>query len=517
MEIVENRALKLRLRNPYRVTEVIPRSAILAEYDDGTSDVLVHWGLEEVQVLRNLGIEAPPPILKRYKWTGLNKPFKHQKVTAAFATLHRRAFILNEQGTGKTLSVVWAADYLMKIGAVNRVLVICPVSVMKTAWLDDIFKGAMHRTAAVCYGDKAKRKKVLEMETDFVIINFDGVQTVLNELKQAKFDLVVIDEANAVKNAQTRRWKTINSLIRPDTWLWMLTGTPASQSPLDAYGLAKMMNPSSAPRSFTMFRDMVMQKVSMFRWIPKSNAKDVVFDLLQPAIRYTKEECLDLPPVTYTTRAVPLSPQQEKLYRQLKERMAAVAAGETITAVHAAALLNKLLQASCGSVFTDDGDTIDLDITGRYEALKEVIDNTERKVIVFVPYVNTLELVRSKLEEDGYSVEVIFGGVGANKRNRIIDDFQTKPDPRVLLLQPLTVAHGVTLVAADTVVWWGPIMSYEAYSQANARIHRAGQQHHCTVIRLCGSPAEAIRYKELARLESDNESLLKEFEEALNS
>ena len=115
MQIIENKALLLKVREPQRITTIIPKSKIL---DSG--EVLVKWGLEEAQVLKNLQIKnVPSPIEAHYEWTGMYKPFAHQKETASFLTLHRRAFCFNEQGTGKTSSVIWAADYLMNVGAVS--------------------------------------------------------------------------------------------------------------------------------------------------------------------------------------------------------------------------------------------------------------------------------------------------------------------------------------------------------------------------------------------------------------
>jgi len=93
-----------------------------------------------------------------------------------------------------------------------------------------------------------------------------------------------------------------------------MTGTPAAQSPADAYGLAKLVNPENVPRFFTAWRDQVMFKMTMFKWAAKPGAKGMVYDALQPAIRYTKEQCLDLPPVITMTREVPLTPQQAKYY-----------------------------------------------------------------------------------------------------------------------------------------------------------------------------------------------------------
>jgi len=210
-----------------------------------------------------------------------------------------------------------------------------------------------------------------------------------------------------------------------------------------------------------------------------------------------------------------LTKQQLKLYEQLRKNMAAQTAGETISAVNAAVGLQKLLQVSSGSVYTDDRATVELDITDRFNVLLEVINATDNKVLVFVPYINTLELLQEKLLAKKYSVETIYGKVSANKRADIIKRFQEQPEPRVLLIQPQAASHGITLHAADTIVWWGPIMSYETYVQANARIHRAGQKNKCLVVRLQGSPVEEKRYRALDVCEDTNESLLEMFREVL--
>ena len=162
LEIVQNKALLLKVRDAERITNVIPKSRILETHDDHY-EVLVHWGLEEAKVLKNLKMkDVPSPILGQYEWNGLYKPFDHQKTTASFLTLHKRAFCFNEQGTGKTGSVIWAADYLMNIGAIKRVLVICPLSIMESAWRADLFKFAMHRKVDVAYGARDKRKEIIK-------------------------------------------------------------------------------------------------------------------------------------------------------------------------------------------------------------------------------------------------------------------------------------------------------------------------------------------------------------------
>lgn len=493
MEIIENKALMLKVRDPEKVTAVIPKSRAVGDHN-----VLVHWGLDEAQVLKNLKIKnVPSPILKNYAWTGLHKPFDHQKTTASFLTLHKRAFCLNEQGTGKTGSVIWAADYLMKQGRIKRALVICPLSIMDSAWRADLFKFAMHRSVDIAHGSAEKRRAVIESQAEFVIINFDGVEVVADAIENGNFDLIVVDEANAYKNAQTNRWKVLNKLVKPDSWLWMLTGTPAAQSPLDAYGLAKLVNPKGVPKFFNSFKDMVMYKVTQFKWVPKPSALDTVFNALQPAIRFTKEECLDLPEMTYVNREVVLTKQQQKFYTLMKNRMVMEAAGEEITAVNAAVNLSKLLQISCGAVYSDTGEVVEFDIKNRYAVLKEVIEESNNKVLVFVPFKHAIDLITAKLIEDGITAEVIRGDVSATKRTEIFKRFQETPEPKVLVIQPQSAAHGVTLTAADTVVWWGPTSSLETYAQANARVHRAGQRHPSVVIRLQGSNAEKHVYRML--------------------
>ena len=484
------------MRDGNRITNVIPKSRVVQEHSDH-DEVLVHWGLEEARVLKNLKINnVPSPILGQYDWKGIYKPFDHQKTTASFLTLHRKAFCFNEQGTGKTGSVIWAADYLMRLGLVRRVLVICPLSIMESAWRSDLFKFAMHRTVDVAHGARAKRQEVINSGAEFVVINFDGVEIVADDIEKAGFDLIVVDEANAYKNPSTKRWKVLNHLVKPDTWLWMLTGTPASQSPVDAFGLARLVNPERVPKYITAFRDSVMLKVSQFRWVPRPNSEAIVHEALQPAIRFTKEQCLDLPEMTYVMRDVPLTPQQQKYYDLMRREMLVNAAGEQITTVNAAANLNKLLQLSGGAVYSDTGEVIEFDASNRLNVLKEVIDESSHKVLVFVPYRHAIDIISEALRKD-YTVDVIHGGVSAGKRTQIFEAFQTQPFPRVLVIQPQAASHGVTLHAANTIVYWSPVMSVETYLQANARVHRAGQKNKSTVIHLQGSPVERKLYKML--------------------
>ncbi len=495
MQVINNKVLLVRTKFPSRITETIKKSRVVQKEGD-VSEVAVNWGLSEAQTLRTLNLKnVPSPIVRDYEWPGVYPPMAHQKDTASFFTLHKRSFCFNEQGTGKTAAAIWAADYLMTQNLIRRVLIICPLSIMQASWQSDLFKCAIHRRVGVAHGSREKRKAIIDSSAEFIVINYDGVETVADSIiGDGTFDLIIVDEANAYKNVTTKRWKTLQKILKPETWLWMMTGTPAAQSPTDAFGLAKLNVPHNVPRFFGAFRDMVMYNVSRFKWLPKPTAQQTIFAALQPAIRFTKEQCIDLPDITYTARHAPLTPQQEKYYKILKDEMLMVAAGEEVSSVNAATNLNKLLQISGGAVYTDTKNVIEFDVSNRLSVVQEVIDEASHKVLVFVPFTHTIQLLKEYLTKNGVTCEVINGSVSVNKRTEVFKQFQEQPDPKVLLIQPQAASHGVTLTAANVVIWYAPVTSIETYLQANARIHRQGQKNPMTVVHITGSPVENKLY-----------------------
>ena len=148
--IPKAKALALKLKNPARVLETVPSAKTLSFR--GTDIVAVPHKIDEVQKLRSLGIAAPSPILHYYQWPGQFTPYEHQRLTAAFLTMHHKCLVLNEIGTGKTQSALWAADYMMKLGKVKKVLILSPLSTLERVWGDAIFKGFFHRKHVVLHG-----------------------------------------------------------------------------------------------------------------------------------------------------------------------------------------------------------------------------------------------------------------------------------------------------------------------------------------------------------------------------
>lgn len=432
------------------------------------------------------------------------------RVPSTFLIFRRNGCVFASGNTGKTLSALWAADYLMRIGEVRRVLILCPLSIMHSAWMGDLQASVIHRSAIIAHHSKASRRaEMVRGDYEFVISNYEGVDLISDEIvKDGRFDLVIVDECGAYKNPSTDRWKALARILTKDTYLWMMTGSPASQSPEDAFGLARLVCPQRVPLFKTAWRDRVMYKLTKFKWVPKPNAKELVFDALQPAIRFKKSDCLDLPPVVTETRFVELTAQQKRYYNLLKEQALVRTAGETITAINAAAEVSKLLQISAGAAYSDNSEVVEFDATPRMNVLEEVLRETDRKVIVFALFRSSISAIVSFLNKKGIETDEIHGDVKPSKRGEIINRFQTQPQPRILVMQPQATAHGITLTAADTVVFFGPLMSVEHYTQAIARSDRKGQtSDKVTVVHIQSSPIEEKMFKALVNKVDDNRLL----------
>lgn len=492
----KHRKILLNLREPTRVTTVIP-TARAVDYK-GRTLVAVPHRIEEVRVLRNLGIDAPAPMAAYYDWPGRFKPFQHQKITAEFLTMNPKSFCLNGMGSGKTLSVLWAFDYLRSLGLVKRMLVISPLSTLERTWGDEIFRHFPHLSFGVLHGTREKRHKLLAYDFDVYIINHDGIKSeetaaLLNE--REGLDVICVDEIASFRNSATDRWKTLNRLCKDRKWVWGLTGTPTPNAPTDCWAQVRIISPGRVPKYFSAFREQVMKPVSKFKWTPRDGAMEVVRNCMQPAVRFAREDCIDLPPTTFVTRQTTLSQEQLVAYRSMLTKMRAEYEGGQITAVNEAAKLIKLLQIVTGVAYTDEGN-VAFDTSQRIDLVREVIEEAGAKVIVFVPFTGALNMVAKELSQD-FSVEMIHGGVSKTERDRIFTAFQKHDAPRVLVANAAAMSHGLTLTAANTIVWFAPINSLETYEQANARIVRPGQKLNTLIVNIEASDMERKMYARL--------------------
>lgn len=484
---------------PYQeiIHSALPLSKVL---DQGAKRFsVVEHGVAETKILRNIGFNVPAPILSQYDWAG-STPFDSQKETAAMLSTEPRAYCLSSMGVGKTRAALYAFDFMYKTGAAQTMLVIAPLSTLVNVWEREVFESFYHLRTAVLHGTKKQRLQALEQPAEVYIINHDGVATILKELVDKKISVVAIDELASLRNAQTKRWKMVNHLINkvPNPPVaWGLTGSPTPNEPTDAFGQVKLLTPNQVPRSFKRFQQDTMTQVTQFKWVPKKDANETVAKAMKPSIRFTLDECHDIPETTYSMRHVEPSATQAQVYRAVVDKFKAEIKGRQITAVNEGAKLSKLLQISGG--FAYDGDKgIYIDAKARIKEVVDVIEQADKKVLVFANY---KWMIRALTEVIGnfFTVATITGDTPKKERDATFASFRKSKDPHVIIAHAGTMAHGLTLIEADTIIWYGPPQSAELYEQANARIRRAGQKLHTHVIHIESTPVEKQAFLRLQK------------------
>jgi SNF2 family DNA or RNA helicase len=469
---------------------------------DGKQFVAVNHNLESYAALKDCGVEVPHPMI-HYTMPligGRWKPFDHQLKTIEFFTLHKRCICLNEMGLGKSASALIAADYLMSIGAVHKVLILSPLSTLECVWANEIFHTLPNRTYSVIHGTAAKRRELLSYNTDFAILNHDGLGVVFDELVADKMiDLLIVDESSVYRNGGTSRYKMLKSFLQPRHRFWAMSGSPTPTAPTDAWSISRIINPNNNEfKYFGAFRNKTMVQITPFKWVARKGAEHIVKQALTPSIRFKKSECLDLPPQIFERREAALTVEQTRVFNAMRSKMEAEIDGEKLTAVNAAAKFGVLRQilGGCYKVSGEEAEYKEIDCQPRINALLEAIDESEAKVIVFVSYTGMLHMVASAIAKH-HTVKIIEGETSSSERNDIIRDFQTAENPRVIVASDRCISHGVTLTEADTVIWFCPTTSADSFAQSNARVDRPGQTRTTTVVLIGAHKFEWAMYDAL--------------------
>ncbi len=419
-------------------------------------------------------------------------PYSHQIETSKFLLVNKRGYVLNEMGTGKTMSALWACDFLMINDKVRRALIIGPLSTLNSVWGKEIFMNMPHRKYRIAHGTRDYRKQCINSNVEFIIINHDGVVTMEDDIIKANFDIIIIDELTAYKTATTQRSRSMQRIAEKATAVWGMTGNPTANGPVDAFGQCKVVNPKNPflPRFYTQFRDLTCYQINQFMWGPKADAEKTVFKCMQPSIRYRREECIDLPDMTFETLDVELSDDQKAAYVSMKKEMLVEYEQGNVSAQSAAARLIKLLQISSGSVKDDLGAIKRFDIKNRLALTEQIFSETpQKKLVIFCMFRATCERLTEELTKKKYKTALIYGSTDHKVRGRIISDFQDG-DLEIIVAQIAAISHGVTLTAASTVIYWDLTPSLEQYEQACSRIRRIGQKHPQVVIHYTSSPAD---------------------------
>lgn len=474
---------------------------VVVPFDERTNSILTRHNIKDV----------PAPIEYYYNWPGRWKPFKHQVATAKFLTTYHRCFVFNEMGTGKTMAALWAADYLMSQNHIKSTLIISPLSTIQSVWGDALWESFHHRKYEVIYGSKQKRIEALKRKADFYVINHDGIKIpeIAKILEQRKdINHVILDESAVFRNQKTGRYKAMWNIAGPNSGrsLWSLTGAPMPKEPTDIWAQARLINPELVPKFFNRFKHELMHQVSPFKWVPKKGWEEKCYSMVKPSIRFTTEQCLDLPPITYIEHQTAMSPKQAKIHDAILNKYKAEVLEGKIVAANEGVKLNKLIQITSGACYTSDHNVVELDPKDKLKVLEETVYEANCKCIVFTPFTHSIDVIYKHLKSK-FRVEKISGATSLNKRSEYFREFQ-QGDLEVLVAHPGCMAHGVTLTASSTIVWFAPIDNYEIYEQANARIRRAGQVQHQTIVHLQCSKEEQRVYTRLKNKEKTQGLLL---------
>ncbi len=462
--------------------------------------IITERNLEISRRLAAAGIVVESGILTDYHWPSkYPTPYEHQKISADFLVRNPRAFCFNDIGTSKTLTTLWACDYLMRKGEMGKVLVASTLSTLQRVWEHEIYSNAMGRTSAVLHGSPDLRRRRLAEDVDFYIINHEGLKVLSADLI-ARHDIthVIIDEGARFRNQRTDLWKAAQAVCGTQTGrsVWWLTGSPMPRAPTDVWAQAKIVNPTTVPKFFTRFRDQTMHKITNFKWVPRSGWERIVYASVQPSIRYKREDCLDLPECLFVDHHVEMSKEQQKYYKQLEETLAIEIREGLITATNEGAKLIKLLQIACGAIYDSQGFEHYIDTSPKFNELADIIEEVGDKLIIFVPFKHCITMIAEWFEakQKHLSIGVVSGAVGKGARDRIFKSFQAE-NLNVIIAQPASMAHGLTLTASNTIVWWSPVDNFEIYEQSIGRITRPGQERRQYIKHLICSKVEKAVYK----------------------
>lgn len=406
----------------------------------------------------------------------------HQQESVGFFTNRQRGFDNSSPGTGKT--AVQVRLYAQRAKPRGRWLVVCPKTLMVSAWGEDIERFAPGLTVSFAYAEQ--RKEAFEMATDVVVINIDGVKWLASKegtkyLKQ--FDHLTIDEYTGFKHATSQRAKAMVKIRNNFKYRYGMSGTPNPNTVMELYNPALIIdNGARLGTSYYRLRN-VMQLPEQIgpspdhlKWTDKPGAAQAVNELLGDiTIRHVFQEVMTHVPANHKdVKRFDLSPKMRKIYDKMALECLVAFDEGVVNAVHAASLRTKLLQIASGAVYDGgEGSSYKLVDTTRYELIVDLIEEREHSV-VFFNWKHQRDYISAELTKRGMTFALLDGSVPQRQRDAIVSDYQAGKY-KTILLHPRTGAHGLTLTRGDTTIFCSPIYEADLMEQGLARIYRGTQ------------------------------------------
>lgn len=450
-----------------------------------------------------------------YEYHGDMRPLDHQLTTIKFMLANKRGYVFNDMGTGKTCTCLWFSDILLHANKIKKVLIIAPLTTLQSVWMREIEQVCPYRTYVLVHGSKEHRLAALRSDASFYITNTDAVRLYMDEFIKLKPDVIIIDEVTSFANGQSKRSKCMQKIASVIPAVYGLSGNPTAGGLINSFGIAKVVNPRALPTQyFTRYRDMILRQVNMYEYVPKPGALEIVKAALSPAIKFSLEECVDLPPITFETRRTTLPDETMNLFKTVLEHQIAEYKSGTITAATAGIKAIRLIQILTGFTKTEEGQIIRTDIGSKLSELIDIYHEAGNKLVVFAQSVETVKLVTEYLISKKIHAKFIYGEVAPHLRDGIVQEFQSM-DEGVLVAQVRTMSHGITLTKSHVIVFFGPVAGNETYRQAIRRIRRIGQEHRQTIVKLVSTKFEEKMFQNLDNTEDLSQAILKMYDDGV--
>lgn len=385
-----------------------------------------------------------------------------------------RSLLLMEMGLGKTIATLTTITDLIDSGEVEYVLILAPLRVVNSVWEQEArqWEHTRHLTFSRIVGTPQQRLEAYNTDVEVYLINYENLIWLLNTIDEFPFDMVVFDEGSKMKSTKSKRYKAWRKVAKYPDRVVSLTGSPASNGLLDFYGVVSTVDQGKRlGRTFTIFRDKYfIGDFQGWSWELRNGAEEQIHNAVKDiALSMQAEDYLDLPDRINNTITITLPPPADKLYRELeREFLIELANGTDISAPSAATLSNKLRQVVNGCVYDEDGKFHELH-NAKLDALEDVFEEAAgRPLLVFYQYRSDLSRIQSKFKQ----------AVKLDNDPEIIERWNRKEIP-ILLAHPASAGFGINLQRGSNILcWFGLTWSLEEYEQANARLHRQGQNNH---------------------------------------
>ena len=448
--------------------------------------------------------------MREYKFK--TKPFDHQQKALEDSWAAEFYALFMEMGTGKSKVAIDTMGALYSEKKISASLILAPKGVY-----DNWVKGEIptHLPDSIPINmvrwTPSNSKKFQEEMKELVFDAFDGLKIFVMNIEalstprgtKAAYmfmeknpaNIMIVDESTTIKNRKATRTKNIMMLAQEAKYRRILTGSPITKSPMDLYSQCAVLSTKALGfKSYYAFQNRyalvvkrsmgtrAFQEIVGYRRLDELNEKLDNF-----SNRVLKEDCLDLPDKVYIKRYVPLTDEQERVYKQMKKlALAKLESGELATTASVLTQIMRLQQICCGFLQPDEGEIEVLD-NNRLKELLEITEELQGKAIIWASYTHDIQQIASSLR-DRFGPEAVatyYGATPQDERQEVVDKFQDpKSSLRFFVGQPRTGGYGITLTAATTMIYYSNSYDLEIRLQSEDRAHRIKQENKVTYIDL---------------------------------